>query len=285
MLASISIVADDVDRRGFCEENLAPEIFVTPSSSTNTRTFAQAAADAFAAATLKAANDSARLARQQARTAPATVTKTVTKTAAAHRPKARPAAPTFVAAATSSDDDEEGKTMTTTQQATLQYTDTFARQQCIQAQVQNVRRMKKGSSSDAEYLERQTHEVIYTLSLDTKQNEKVMALQRGAVAEIPANNAMGNTRMARKDFTDIDDILHRIIAIVRALEADTGRSDARSLIETIHEVTVQAVKRAVVFLVSFACYFDVAAIHETEFEYYFVRATNGTKHPHLKASI
>ena len=280
LFASISIVADDVDRRGFCEEDLAPNFFETPAASTNTRTLAQATADARQAADLKAANDRARLARQQARVTPVTVKK---KATAVKRTAARPHPPAFVAV-TSSDDDEE-ETMATTQQESLQYTDTFSRQRCIQAQVQNVRRLKKGSSSDAEYLERQTHEVIYTLSLDMKQNEKVMALQRGRVPEIPANVAMGNTLMAAKDFADVSDILLRIIAIVTSLEVDSDRSDARSLIETLHECTVQDVKRAAMFLVSFACYFDVAGIHESEFEHYFVRATNSTKHPDLKSSV
>ena len=79
---------------------------------------------------------------------------------------------------------------------------------------------------------------MYSLQLDVNQHKKIMALQRGTVQDIAADFAMGNSSMTAKAFSTIKDILLRIIAIVRELEEDSDTGDARTLLETLHEVTV-----------------------------------------------
>ena len=96
---------------------------------------------------------------------------------------------------------------------------------------------------------------------------------------------MKNARMSARTWDRIDDILHRIIIIVWTLREDSDGDDARIKLQTLHEDVCQDQALGPAFLAQFNQYFDIAAIHDSEYKYYFRRAINGTDHPQLKTRM
>ena len=92
---------------------------------------------------------------------------------------------------------------------------------------------------------------------------------------------MSNAAMATRNFSAINAILLRVIAITQVLAKD-GEStshEARAKLETIHEDTVQDTDRAEDWIPRFGAYVDMSKTHQHEFQHYFVRASNGTANP------
>ena len=122
-------------------------------------------------------------------------------------------------AAAYSDSEDEEVNMATPTTGPLAYTSAFKESEFILKQVMKARITKKGSRTDEELLAFQTDQVIETAQLDTIQMDKIMELQASTadLGPIKAGSHMQNRRMAPTKWPAVQDILHRIILIARAL--------------------------------------------------------------------
>ena len=145
----------------------------------------------------------------------------------------------------------------------LEYVGTLEREAFVQTQYRHLELccMPKKQSDDAGYLERQTEECIRTAHLTPVQAGKVRKLRAGKAKAIRANTAMSNAAMTTENFTAINAILLRIIAITQVLANDGGSHEARAKLETIHEDTVQDTDRAEDWIPRFGAYFDNSEQH------------------------
>ena len=185
-----------------------------------------------------------------------------------------------------SDDNERVKTMQAqTQNDRFRYTGTTNRKPCLQAHVTESRQIVKGKKTAQELLELQTKQLIELLDLSTANFDKVAILRAGYAAPIPPGLVMGNTALGRTRFEDIDNILHRGLAIFEALGKGIGdKREARRKLTKLERLVVQDTTRAENWLIHFNAVFDISGIPESEFKQFLLPACNAMVHANLKDS-
>ena len=143
----------------------------------------------------------------------------------------------------------------------------------------------KGKKTAKELLELQTEQMIELLDLNTANFDKVALLRAGYAAPIPPGLVMSNAALGRTLFEDIDNILHRGLAIFEALGEGIGdKREARRKLTKLERSVVQDTTRAENWLMHFNAVFDISGIPESEFKQFMLPACNATVHANLKDS-
>ena len=107
--------------------------------------------------------------------------------------------------------------MSAAQSERYQYTGTTSRKECLQSHVTRSRQITKGKKTAKELLEIQTEQMVELLDLSSANFDKVAILRAGYADPIQPNLVMGNTATGRMRFDDLDNVLHRGLAIFAAL--------------------------------------------------------------------
>ena len=149
--------------------------------------------------------------------------------------------PSGTTAYSDSEDDEVNMATPTT--GPLAHTTAFKENEFILKQVMKARITKKGSRTDEDLLAFQTDQVIETAQLDTIQMDKIMGLQANMaeLGPIKAGSHMQNRRMAPTKWPAVQDILHRIILIARALRIPSDSRKAREMLQQDVLVAMRAI--------------------------------------------
>ena len=121
------------------------------------------------------------------------------------------------------------------------------------------RQIVKGKKTATELLELRTEQMIELLNLSTANFDKVALLRAGYATPIPAGLVMSNTAMGRTRFEDIDNILHRGLAIFEALGEGIGdKREACRKLTKLERSVIQDTTRAENWLMHFNADFLVA---------------------------
>ena len=127
--------------------------------------------------------------------------------------------------------------------------------------------------------------MIELLDLSTANFDKVALLRAGYAAPIPARAGDGQHSAGQNTFEDIDNILHRGLAIFEALGEGIGdKREARRKLTKLERSVVQDTTRAENWLMHFNAVFDISGIPESEFKQFMLPACNATVHTNLKDS-
>ena len=180
----------------------------------------------------------ARAARAANRRAVQPTAISATNTTTPNRPTQPPGQAAIPTGATTfSDSEEEYTAMATIQGNPLAYTSAFKEREFILKQVMKARITKKGSRTDEGLLAFQTDQVIKTAQLDTIQIDKIMELQASTsdLGPIKTGSHMQNKRMSPTKWSAVEDILHMILLIARALRIPSDSWKAREMLQQMHE--------------------------------------------------
>ena len=139
------------------------------------------------------------------------------------------------------------------------------------------KQITRGKKTAKELLDIQTDQIVELLDLSSSNFDKVAILRAGYADPIQPNLVMGNTAVGRTRFEDLDNILHRGLAIFAALGEGVGdKRESRRKISKLERSVVQGTERAEPWLMHYNAVFDISGIPESEYRAHMIPACNAT---------